>query len=97
LLASIIVFIVFHKSIITNFTINNCLYGCIFGSLYTFVLLCEHTGLKTTPTGIAAFLENMAIIFVPLSESIIFKKKSGVKIYFCGALALVGVGIISFS
>jgi len=95
--ASLLIFLLFGKRIIKGFTKTNCLYGCVFGLLYTCVLFCELTGLKTTPTGIAAFLENLAIVFVPLIESVIFRKKAGFKTWFCGALALAGVGIISLS
>jgi len=97
LFASILIFMFFGKQIITGFSKANCLYGCIYGLLYTCVLFCELTGLKTTPTGIAAFLENMAIVFVPLIECVIFRKKAGLKTWFCGTLALLGVGIISLS
>jgi len=97
LFASLLIFLIFGKRIITGFSKSNCLYGCIFGLLYTCVLFCELTGLKSTPTGIAAFLENLAIVFVPLIESVIFRKKAGFKTWFCGVLALLGVGIISLS
>lgn len=95
--ASLLIFIFFSKKIISNFSKTACLCGCLFGILYTCVLFCELTGLKTTPTGTAAFLENMAIIFVPLIESLIFRKKAGFRSWCCGLLALLGIGIISFS
>ncbi len=56
--------------------------GAVIGAIFTAVMALELTSLKTTETSTVSFLENTAIVFVPLFEA---------------ALALCGVGLLTLS
>lgn len=48
--------------------------GAIIGAVFTAVMTFELTALKTTDTSTVSFLENTAIVFVPLIEAAIIRR-----------------------
>ena len=50
-------------------------YGFLLGVLFTIMMGCELTGLRTTDSGTTSFIENSAMIFVPILQFVIFQKK----------------------
>ncbi len=93
--AALIMLFIFRRHILSYFNINDVKKGFLFGTLYFFTLLCEHLGLKTTNSGTASLLENLAIILVPLAEAILSRKYPEKKNILCAILALSGVIFLS--
>ena len=50
-------------------------YGFLLGVLFTIMMGCELTGLRATDSGTTSFIENSAMIFVPILQFVIMKKK----------------------
>lgn len=94
-LAALIMLILFRKHIFGCFDIKDAKKGFLFGTLYFCTLLCEHIGLKTTNSGTASLLENMAIILVPFAEAILSQKYPEKKTIFRAVLAVCGVVLLT--
>ena len=67
----------------------------IIGLVYYLVLAAEHTGLKTTPASVAAFIENLAIIIVPFLECVVTRTLPTKKTLLVAVLAVMGVGFLT--
>jgi len=93
--AALLMLILFRKHIFTHFNLMDAKKGFLFGTLYYCTLLCEHIGLKTTDSGTASLLENMAIVLVPFLESIMERKCPERKTIFRALLAILGVSLIN--
>lgn len=96
-LATLLLFLIFHRTIIRHFSLHSLFSGMIIGSLFFLVLFLEHSGLKTTNASTASFIENMAIVIVPLLECLIGRKLPRAKVVLCALLAMLGVGILKLS
>lgn len=94
--AALIMFILFRRNIIGHFSLYDVKKGFLFGTLYFCTLLCEHIGLKTTNSGTASLLENLAIILVPLAEAILSRSYPKKRTIFRAMLAIVGVLFLSY-
>lgn len=97
LLAAVLLFVFFHKRICQGVNKKTFLSGILIGALFFSVLTCELIGLKTTDSSTASFLENLAIIIVPLMESAITRKRPEKKTLLSALLALVGVAFLTLS
>lgn len=71
--------------------------GIILGVLYTLCMFFEMHGLRTVDTGVAAFVENMAIVIVTLYVAVLTRVLPSGKTLFCCVLAVAGVGFLSLS
>lgn len=69
--------------------------GMLLGGAFFCVMTAELTGLRTTPSSTTAFLENTAIVFVPLFESILRRRFPRLQVVASTALALLGVGFLT--
>lgn len=97
LLAATLLFVFFHKRICQGVNKKTFLSGLLIGALFFSVLTCELIGLKTTDSSTASFLENLAIIIVPLMESAITRRKPEKKALLSAVLALAGVAFLTLS
>lgn len=97
LLATALLFLFFHKRICQGLNKKTFLSGILIGALFFSVLTCELIGLKTTDSSTASFLENLAIIIVPLMESAITRRRPEKKALLSAVLALVGVAFLTLS
>ena len=71
--------------------------GVILGVLYTLCMTFEMYGLRQVDTGIAALIENMAIVLVPLYVAVLTRTLPKRKTMLCALLAAAGVGFLSLS
>lgn len=71
--------------------------GVLLGVLYTLCMVFEMYGLQLVDTGVAALIENMAIVLVPVYAAILTGTMPKRKTMVCAALAIVGVGFLSIS
>lgn len=69
--------------------------GALIGFTYFIVMMLELNGLKHTTTATASFIENSAIVLVPLAESVIGHWGLSGKTLLCSGLGLAGIGFIA--
>ncbi len=74
---------------------GNLAAGALIGFTYFIVMVLELNGLKHTTTATASFIENSAIVLVPLAESIIGHRPLSAKTLMCSGLGLAGIGFIA--
>lgn len=97
LFAAALLFLFFHRRICQGFSRKTLLSGILIGVLFFSVLTCELIGLKTTDSSTASFLENLAIIIVPLLESAISRRRPERKALLSALFALIGVAFLTLS
>ena len=69
--------------------------GAVIGAVFTAVMTLELTALKTTDTSTVSFLENTAIVFVPLIEAVLIRRLPKPASIVSAVLALCGVGLLT--
>ena len=69
--------------------------GMIIGGLYTAVMAAELYGLQMTDTATISFLENAAIVFVPLFEAVLYRKLPKLKVLIGTCVAFAGIGCLT--
>ena len=70
-------------------------HGIILGAIFFLVIASELTALDMTEnSSTVSFLENTAIVMVPVAEALIRRKKPEKSTILCSAVALAGVGIL---
>ena len=94
LLAFLLLVILFSRQIRTidrkSFTA-----GIIMGSMYFLVMTAELSGLKRTSSGNVSFLENTAIVIVPLLQAALMHRLPRWKAVICALICLFGVGFLT--
>ena len=96
LLSFAVLAVVFHKKM-RSISRKDVQGGLVLGALYSLCMFFEMHGLRTVDTGVAAFVENMAIVFVPLYVAVFTGALPSKKTLFCCVLAVAGVGFLSLS
>ena len=69
--------------------------GAVLGGVFALVMALELTALKTTDTSTASFLENTAIIFVPLIEALLLRRAPERTALISAAAAIAGVALLT--
>ena len=69
--------------------------GLIMGGMYFLVMTAELSGLKRTTSSNVSFLENTAIVIVPLLAALVYRRAPGRKAILCAAVTLAGVGLLT--
>ena len=69
--------------------------GLVMGGLYFLVMTAELSGLKRTASSTVSFLENTAIVLVPLFAAAAYRRAPGGKAVVCAAVTLAGVGFLT--
>ena len=92
--AFILLGLIFGKKII-HIRRKEILQGMILGVLYTGLLTTELYGLRMTDSGTTSFIENSAMIFVPLLQLLFFKKKPAGTDYVRLTLAVGGIAVLT--
>ena len=69
--------------------------GALLGSSFFAVMTAELTGLRTTSTSTTSFLENTAIVFVPLFEALLRRRFPEMRIFVNTIIALLGVALLT--
>lgn len=96
LISFVILAVVFHRKLRTC-SIASLKGGIILGTAYSICMFFEMHGLKTIDTGVSSFVENMAIVLVPLYVAVWTRKFPEKKTMICALLAVVGVWFLSIS
>lgn len=94
LIAFCMLSLLFHKKMQTS-TCFDILHGAAIGLSFFSVLAFEMFALRLTEASTVSFLENSAIILVPIIESALQRRKPAQNMMLCGALTFIGVGILA--
>ena len=71
--------------------------GLLLGISYSICMFFEMHGLRLVDSGVSSFIENMAIVLVPIYTSILTRTPPEKKTVLCCILAVAGVGFLSYS
>ena len=93
-LASIILLFIFRKDF-KNVNRQVVIHGSIIGFFFLLTMTTELIGLKMTNSSTTSFLENTAIIFVPLVDAILIRKIPKPSVIISALVALAGVGFLT--
>ena len=69
--------------------------GALIGFTYFIVMVGELNGLKYTTTATASFIENSAVVLVPIAEAVLLRRAPSGRTMLCCALGLTGIGFIA--
>ena len=69
--------------------------GLIMGGLYFLVMTAELSGLRRTTSSNVSFLENTAIVLVPLLGAAVSRRAPGGRAVLCAVVTLAGVGFLT--
>lgn len=94
MLAFAILLVIFRKKL-AKIDRETFRHGMIIGFFFFMTMMFETTGLDMTDSSTTSFIENTAIILVPLVNAILVKKLPGAAAFASGAVALIGVGLIT--
>ncbi|AIQ18134.1 multidrug transporter [Paenibacillus sp. FSL H7-0357] len=95
-LAFVLAAILFHKRL-RRIDLRTLKYGALLGFLLLFVFTCITFGLKTTTTSNAGFLVALTVIFVPLIDVLVFRKRVAPPQIFGAVLAISGIGLLTLN
>ena len=98
LLAFLILFIFFYKKVIENIKDNPHIVSVSFllGGVYFLCMTAELIGLQYTTASICSFLENSAIVIVPVIEAILLRRFPSRVIAISTIITFIGIGFIVF-
>lgn len=95
-LAFILAGVLFHKRL-RSIDLRTLKYGALLGFLLLGVFTCITFGLKTTTTSNAGFLVALTVVFVPLIDVLVFKKRVAPPQIFGAVLAISGIGLLTLN
>ncbi|AIQ47048.1 multidrug transporter [Paenibacillus sp. FSL R7-0273] len=95
-LAFVLAAALFHKRL-RSINLRTLQYGALLGALLFGVFTCITFGLQTTTTSNAGFLVALTVVFVPLLEVLVFRKKVAPPQVFGTALAIAGIGLLTLN
>lgn len=93
-LAAIILLFIFRKKF-KKVDKKVILHGSIIGFFFLLTMTTELIGLKMTNSSTTSFLENTAIIFVPLVDALLIRKIPKTSVIISALVALAGVGFLT--
>ncbi|MNB69805.1 putative DMT superfamily transporter inner membrane protein [compost metagenome] len=95
-LAFILAAVLFRKRL-RRIDLGTVKYGALLGFLLLGVFTCITFGLQTTTTSNAGFLVALTVVFVPLLEVLVFRKKVSPPQIFGTLLAIAGIGLLTLN
>ena len=93
-IAFLILVVLFGKRLI-KMTRKELLYGAIIGAGFFAVMTLEMNALRHTASSMVAFLENTAIVIVPLLAAALSRKLPSRRSIVCAVITLAGVGLLT--
>ena len=82
-----ILLLIFNKKIISC-SRKSIEGGIALGAMYTLCMICEMYSMKTVDSGVIAFIENMAIVLVPMYVAVYTRKLPKGKLMISAAIAV---------
>lgn len=93
-LAFAVLAVIFRKKLRTAAK-TDLLHGMLLGGAFFSVMVCETFALTMTHASTTSFLENTAIVIVPLFEAALHRKAPDHRTLLCAAVTLAGVGFLT--
>lgn len=93
-LAFAVLAVIFRKKLRTAAK-TDLLHGMLLGGAFFSVMVCETFALTMTHASTTSFLENTAIVIVPLFEAVLHREAPDRKALLCAAVTLLGVGFLT--
>ena len=94
LLAFALLAVIFRKNL-ASMTRRAFTHGLLLGALFFVVMGFELCALTTAASSTVSFLENTAIVFVPVAEAFIARKLPTAKAVICTVVVMVGVALVT--
>lgn len=94
LIAFLLLLLLFHKKL-AGIRLHTLLGGMLLGGIYFSLMVAELSSLQTTPSSTVCFLENTAIVFVPLLNSILHRKFPRVPLLLRIGVTMLGIGFLT--
>lgn len=94
LIAFCFLVLLFHKKL-RHICLHTFLKGMLLGFAFFSVLAAEFTALQTTPSSTVSFLENTAIVFVPIFEGILHRRFPSISTILSLVLAMLGISLLT--
>lgn len=95
-LAFILAVVLFHRRL-RKVDFKTIKYGALLGLLLLGVFTCITFGLQTTTTSNAGFLVALTVVFVPILDRFLFKKRIAPPQIFGSVLAIAGIGLLTLN
>ncbi len=96
LIAFALLALIFHKKL-ARMNKRTFLFGFVLGLAFFATMAFELKALVSTDTSRVSFLENTAIVLVPLGEALIAKKLPSKRAFASALIALAGVGLLTLN
>ncbi len=94
LTAFLFLFVLFHKRIV-RIKPSTLLRGMLLGSAFFAVMTAELFSLRTTASSTVSFLENTAIVFVPIFEGILHRRFPRIPLLVSLAVTMLGIFLLT--
>lgn len=97
LIAFLILFIAFLPRVLRSIKENPQMLKAAFilGAINFFTMAAELLGLRETTSSACAFLENTAIVMVPIAEAVLLRKKPAPIIIISALITMTGIGFLA--
>lgn len=87
-------FLLFHQKL-RHLSVRTLLHGMLLGGTFFSVMSAELSSLRTTPSSAVSFLENTAIVFVPVLECILHKKFPRIPTVLSLTITMAGIALLT--
>lgn len=94
LVAFLFLTLLFGKKL-RSISVTTLLRGMILGAVFFSVMTAELFGLRSTDSSTTSFLENTAIVFVPLIEALLHRKFPRTPTLLSAAVTMFGIGLLT--
>ncbi len=94
-LAAFAFLVLLFRKKIPAIRLSSILRGALLGGAFFLVITFELQGLRQTDSSTTSFLENTAIVWVPLMTSVINRKRPALKTFLCALVTLSGVACLT--
>ena len=94
-LTAVLFLLIFFRKKLIHIRLIELKYGAMLGLLFTAMMGCELTGLRSSDSATASFIENSAMIFVPILQFVVIKKKPQMMELFRIMLAVSGIAFLT--
>ena len=99
LIAFAVLFLLFSRKVISDVKANPRIVAVslLLGIVYFICMAAELTGLKYTTAATCSFLENSAIVIVPIAEAFLLRRLPKPVVLISAVITFIGIGLIIFN
>lgn len=99
LIAFAVLFLLFSRKVISDVKANPRIVAVslLLGIVYFICMAAELTGLKYTTAATCSFLENSAIVIVPIAEAFLLRRFPKPVVLISAVITFIGIGLIIFN